>query len=370
MRTSEYVSAGHPDKIADFISEFILDKYLEKDPNVKYAVEVQIKDRYVTLAGEITSSFKPSRRTITRWVRAAIDDLGYTKEYKKRWGKENTICGDDVKVTCHISRQSPDIAQGVEEKNGWGDQGIYFGYAESNEKSYMLPLDYYLARDLGQRLYYTARQYPEMGLGIDIKTQITLKNDDTTMDIIIAIPTLYETTSDDFVWQIIEEFLEQTWDDFGISIDTITINGTGKYQIHGPVGDCGTTGRKLVVNFYGGNCPIGGGCPWTKDPSKSDLTLNLYARDIAIKELVRYNAERPYGHHSICQLSSCIGQSKVGISIRIYNENNSQIFEKHYYRDISPNELIKIYGLKNPIYKKLLYSDLKYDSEWDGYYPE
>ena len=119
-KTSEWVSLGHPDKMADFISCYILDRFLEQDPMTRYALEVMIKDNIVTLGGEITSKAQYSAEDIAAFVRVAVNQIGYTKAYQRIWGKENTICGDDIEVTQHIGRQSPDIAQGVD-KLGWGD---------------------------------------------------------------------------------------------------------------------------------------------------------------------------------------------------------------------------------------------------------
>ena len=119
-RTSEYVSLAHPDKVADYLSCFILDRFLEKDPMTRYALEVMIKDNHVTLGGEITSTAQYSPEDIAAFVRIAVNQIGYTSAYQQIWGKENTICGDNIEVTQHISRQSPDIAQGVN-NSGWGD---------------------------------------------------------------------------------------------------------------------------------------------------------------------------------------------------------------------------------------------------------
>lgn len=119
-KTSEWVSTGHPDKLSDFISSFILDRYIERDPHTRFALEVQIKDNFVTLGGEITSTADFSPEDIAAFVRTAVNQVGYTASYQKRFGRENIICGDDLIVTQHIGRQSPDIAQGVD-ADGWGD---------------------------------------------------------------------------------------------------------------------------------------------------------------------------------------------------------------------------------------------------------
>ena len=153
-KTSEWVSTGHPDKLADFISSFILDRYIERDPKTRYALEVQIKDRFVTLGGEITSTADFSPEDIAAFVKTAVNQVGYTASYQKRFGRENTICGDDIEVTQHIGKQSPDIAQGVD-ASGWGDQGIFHGMAVNDPETQYMPKDWWLARKIGKHLYDT-----------------------------------------------------------------------------------------------------------------------------------------------------------------------------------------------------------------------
>ena len=244
-RTSEYVSTGHPDKVADYLSCFILDRFLEKDPMTRYALEVMIKDNHVTLGGEITSTAQYSPEDIAAFVRIAVNQVGYTKAYQRIWGKENTICGDDIEVTQHIGRQSPDIAQGVN-GGGHGDQGIFWGMATNTPETDYMPKDWWLARKIGKHLYDT--RYA----GLDIKTQVTMK-DDRIEEIVVAIPMNHRHFDSD-----IGNAVAFCCD--GGREYKLHINGTGKFVNHGPVGDCGITGRKLAVDFYGGNCKIGGGC--------------------------------------------------------------------------------------------------------------
>ena len=128
IKTSEWVSLGHPDKTADYISCYLLDRFLEKDENTRFAVEVMLKDSIVTLGGEVTSKAVFTDKEIAQFVRAAVNEVGYTREYQEKWGAENAICGDDLQVAIHIGRQSTGIGQGVG-KGGWGDQGIFHGMA-------------------------------------------------------------------------------------------------------------------------------------------------------------------------------------------------------------------------------------------------
>lgn len=330
ISTSEYVSLGHPDKTADYISEYIFDRYLEKDKNTRYAVEVQIKGNWVSLAGEIKSKHKFTKEERAQFVKNAIKEIGYTNEYAKIWGSENTINADCIEVTEHLSEQSDDIAIGVN-NYGWGDQGIFWGMATSDEKHNYLPLDYWYAKYIWNKLYDD-----RIG-GLDIKTQITIQ-DNVVTDVIVAIPS--KKPQDEIyknVKQIVDEIIMS--DNY-----KLTVNGTGKYIMHSAIADCGTTGRKLVVDFYGGNCRIGGGSPWTKDPTKADLTLNLYARHIA-KEYIKTHKQQ------ICYVSinCCIG--KDDLLICIYDEHN--ILLKQYNEKASPQKIIDLLKLKDISYTKL-----------------
>ena len=180
LKTSEWVSLGHPDKIADFISSFLLDRYLERDPLTRFAVEVQIKGAWVTLGGEVTSSANFSEEDIVAFVRVALSQIGYTPAYQELWGRENTISSDDLVVTSHISKQSPDIAQGVD-SSGWGDQGVFWGMAVNSPETDFMPCDWWLARKIGKYLYDNRLA------GIDIKTQVTM-DDDKIAEVVVAIP--------------------------------------------------------------------------------------------------------------------------------------------------------------------------------------
>ena len=164
---SEYVSPGHPDKCADYISEYILDRYLEKDPNVRYAVEVMIKGNMVHLAGEVTSTVSFNNEQLTFFVHDALIEIGYTEEYCEKWGGKNVINPEFVTVLSSITTQSPEIGQGVD-NDGWGDQGIFFGYATPYGDECMMPKSHSLAKSLCHMLYTQAK---EEGVGgIDIKT--------------------------------------------------------------------------------------------------------------------------------------------------------------------------------------------------------
>lgn len=337
-RYSEFVSLGHPDKIADYISEYILDKYIEKDNQTKYAVEVQVKDNHVTLGGEVTSNAKFNCWELEQFVKEAVNDIGYNKEYQAKWGKENCICGDDLTVDMHIGQQSRNIAAGL---NGWGDQGIFFGYAEYNEETGGMPLDYTYARRLCKALF-------DSGLGgLDIKTQFIM-NDKVIKKIIVAIPLI---EGKDKVESFVREMFPGKYE--------LIVNGTGEYVSHSSIADCGTTGRKLVVDFYGGNCKIGGGSPWTKDGSKADLALNLYARKLAKQYAWKYKK------NIIVSLACCIGKQEVNYDVQtdkgIHIECGTFV--------LPPKDIIEALKLNTPIYRTMckwgLFGEYQSDKEWE-----
>ena len=334
-KTSEWVSTGHPDKLADFISSYILDRHIERDPRTRYALEVQIKDQFVTLGGEITSSADFTPEEIAEFVREAADRVGYTAAYQKRFGRENTICGDDLIVTQHIGKQSPDIAQGVDAE-GWGDQGIFHGMAVNSPETHYMPRDWWLARKIGKHLYDT--RYA----GIDIKTQVTMK-DDEIEEIVVAIPMTEKHYDYDVASAV--AFCCGGSRDYKLSI-----NGTGRFLKHGPVGDCGTTGRKLAVDFYGGNCRIGGGSPWTKDGTKADLSLNLLARAKALSYI---------GHHPDCPEVYCAISCRIGSPQILVVFTDRQGNELLSYRDtVRPAELIKEFHLDEPRFAEVCMNGL------------
>lgn len=340
LQISEYVSLGHPDKIADYISSYLLDRYIERDPNTRYAVEVQIKGHRAVLGGEVSSAVKFTPHEINNFVCEAVNEIGYTRAYQDKWGAENTICGDDINVQEYISQQSPDIARGL---NGWGDQGIFFGHATYLPQTGFMPMDYTLARRLNKALF-------ESGIGgLDIKTQVVLR-DNAVEKVIVAIPLL-----DDHKLRHVRRFVNRRLH----GNYELIINGTGVYRKHSTIADCGTTGRKLAVDFYGGNCRIGGGSPWTKDGSKADLSLNLCARKLA----------RCYAIENKCDvyvsLACCIGKTAVDMCVQ--DKAGNCIAEG--LLDINPQELITAYELDKPKFASMcrwgLFGEFQADRKWE-----
>lgn len=325
QKTAESVSIGHPDKIADYISCFILDRMLEQDKDIKYAVEVMIKNNTVVLGGEISGNVNLDN--VHEYVKRALSEIGYDDRYASIWD-DMTINPNNINVINLIGVQSADINRGVR-ADGWGDQGVFVGYACQGNG--LINRELYLARKLNKALYDKARTSDNLGL--DIKTQITLNNDKIETAI-VAIPMLQDENLNEFIISVLGE-----------KPDNIIVNGTGRYTYHGPIADCGITGRKLACDFYSTAAPIGGGCPWTKDATKADLTLNLYARKLACENL---------GDNDECfvYLSSCIGRSELPSGL-IKTVKNGVTEYHNLWCNQKPSTLIRAYGLDTPIYTQL-----------------
>lgn len=330
QKTSEWVSIGHPDKMADYISSYILDRYLEKDRKTRYALEVQIKDNFVSLAGEITSEATFDEKDLLRFVREAIHRIGYTASYADKWGRTNVTDLTNLDIATHISQQSPDIRQGVD-GGGWGDQGIFWGMAVNDMQHGFMPLDFWYAKMLGSGLYRR-----RLG-GIDIKMQVTIDWDVFTpriREIVVAVPVL-----DDKMHADVKRFIDQ----YAEPETTVVLNGTGRYVRHGSVGDCGTTGRKLAVDFYGGNCRVGGGSPWTKDGTKADLALNLLARFLS----VAYISDHPGIQEVYTSISCKIGQENI--RVQMFRDNMVPICDPVRI-PFTPAEAIRMFRLQSSSY--------------------
>lgn len=329
IKFSEYVSLGHPDKVADYISQYLLDRYMERDPATRYAVEVQIKDNRVSLGGEVASKVQFSRDEISRYVRQAVALVGYTPKYQQFWGAANTICSEGLIVYPNIGQQSRDIAQGL---SGWGDQGIFFGMATPDKEWGGMPLDHSLAKTLCKDLY-------DSGVGgIDIKTQVVMDGENVTK-VIVAIP--LNPDKGTATPQQIEEYIRKVI--CQREPYEVIVNGTGRYVAHGPIADCGTTGRKLAVDFYGGNCVIGGGSPWTKDGSKADLSLNLVARRLA------KNYADDMGLTCYTRLACCIGKQDVDFCV---TDNVGNTIAEGVMV-LPPSDVIREFKLDTPCYASM-----------------
>lgn len=334
---SEYVSSGHPDKTADLIASYLLDEYIKHDPKTRFALEVQLKDHICNLAGEVTSTWQPETSELAYHVREAIRKVGYTAEYAAKWPEGATLNADKVVVNNFIGQQSPDIAQGVN-REGWGDQGCFMGMATTNgciaDYGYM-PRDRYFSHEIGRRLYELALN-GDAPIGLDIKVLVSCTQGLNVEQIVVAAPMLpdNEAVARQFVADIVHEVLSEHHH----TCDELLINGTGAYVIHSSVGDAGVVGRKLAVDFYGLNCPIGGGATFGKDPTKADVTLNIAARYFALNELLTNPNELETVY---CKIACCIGQSKCLVS---FSDEKHNVFKQKSVA-LFPSDLIHKFGL-------------------------
>lgn len=331
LYTAEAVSIGHPDKIADYISCFILDRMIEMDSSVKYALEVMIKDNTVILGGEITGKVDISN--MEKYVKDALREIGYDERYNSIWG-DYAVNINKIQVINLVGVQSSDINCGVEH-NGWGDQGVFVGYACQGDG--LINRELYLARKLNRAIYDVARKSDKLGL--DIKTQITINDNGGIETAIVAVPMLSKVDINDLIIATL-----------GQKPKNIIVNGTGIYTYHSSIADCGITGRKLACDFYSTAAPIGGGSPWTKDGTKADLTLNLYARQLAVEHL---------GDNDECfvYLSSCIGRSELPNGT-IKTIKNGQTHLSDLYSNMPPSSLIKWFELNKPRFTKMCMNGL------------
>ena len=345
IKTSEYVSPGHPDKMCDYVSSYILDRLLEIDEQTRFALEVQAKDETVNLAGEITTRAFPSKlpAKLGQWTCDAVAEIGYTEDYARRW-EGCAPSADRLVVNQFVSRQSPDIAEGVD-RNGWGDQGIFFGMAASEKEFDFMPRDIFIARRLGFDLYLLARE-GALPIGLDIKTQVSIDTTDgEVVEIIVAAPII--AVDDRLVIRKINYFVKKTVQDLTGQqhVPDAIINGTGSYRVHSTLADAGTTGRKLAVDFYGGNCPIGGGSPWTKDGTKADLALNIYARHLAVRARFAHAANPSSPIFSA--ISCCIGSQEIICGL-YEGFDGSPMAE--WRERIPAHKIIAQLGLRRPVF--------------------
>ncbi len=339
--TSESVTSGHPDKICDLIADSILDEALRQDPFAKMAVECTIKDDLILVYGEATINGEMNYEEVAL---KTIREIGYTEKYN---------------VVVKVSEQSLEIKNAVyksEQELGAGDQGIMFGYA-TNETPEFMPLSISLAHKLAERLEKFRNEIPESGIKPDGKTQVTIEYDEN--DNVINIDTIlistqhkpgmtndeiYNVVYDNVITKVIsKEKLENT---------KIIINPSGSFVTGGSFGDSGTTGRKIVVDTYGGHGRIGGGCFSSKDPTKVDRSAAYYCRYVA-KNIVANNLAKKCE----IQVSYGIGSVKpISINVNCFNTNKvpmneiHEIINKNF--DFSPANIIKELDLRRPIYKK------------------
>ncbi len=348
--TSESVTEGHPDKICDKVSDSILDAIIAKDPRCRVACETLVKTGYVNVAGEVTTSTYVDIPSI---VRKTIREIGYTSS---AMGFDADSCG----VLVALEAQSPDISLGVDGKGlysdeqGAGDQGMMFGYA-CTETAELMPLPISLAHKLARRLTYVRRREHDSFLRPDGKSQVTVEYEGNKPKRIDAV-VVSTQHSEDVTHATLKEFIMEEVIKPTIPADLLDaqtnyfVNPTGRFVIGGPMGDSGLTGRKIIVDTYGGMGRHGGGAFSGKDPSKVDRSAAYYARYIAKHLVAAGLADRVE-----VQLAYAIGVAKpVSVLVesfgtgKVTDDRLSEIVLKHF--DARPGRLIAELDLLKPIY--------------------
>ncbi len=350
--TSESVSEGHPDKVADQISDAILDAILSQDRNSRVAAETLCNTGLVVLAGEITSQ-------------ATVDYQAVARETIRRIGYDNTDFGIDYRgcaVLVAYDKQSPDIAQGVDEgrgldlEQGAGDQGLMFGYACS-ETPDLMPLPIHLAHRLVENQATVRRSGRLPWLRPDAKSQVTVRYTAgrvTAIDTIVlstqhAPDVAYETLREAVIEEIIKPAIPP---DLRGGTIRYLVNPTGRFVVGGPQGDCGLTGRKIIVDTYGGAAPHGGGAFSGKDPSKVDRSAAYAARYVAKNVVAAGLAQK-----CLVQVSYAIGVARptsvmvtTGGTGVLPDEEIERLVAKHF--DLRPKGIVQMLDLLRPIYEK------------------
>ncbi|MBU0628078.1 MAG: methionine adenosyltransferase [Nanoarchaeota archaeon] len=349
--TSESVTEGHPDKVCDQISDAILDELIGQDPDSRVAVECLTTTGSVHVAGEVTTN---GYVDVQKVARDTLREIGYTDP------KFGIDC-DDAGVWVAIHAQSPDISQGVtaetsESKDqGAGDQGMMYGFA-CNETPELMPLPIILAHKLTRRLAYVRKEGIIPHLGPDGKSQVSIVYDDgkpvKATAIVIAQQHKSQISEEELKTKVMEHVIKPICKDFMDEETNIHINATGSFLIGGPEGDTGVTGRKIIVDTYGGVGRHGGGAFSGKDPSKVDRSGAYAARYVAKNIVAAGLADR-----CEVQLSYCIGVAKpTSVNVdcsgtnKIPEEKIAELVKKHF--PLTPRWINETLKLKRPIYKK------------------
>jgi S-adenosylmethionine synthetase len=350
--TSESVSMGHPDKLADQISDGVLDAYLTQDPTSRVACETMVTTGLAVIAGEITSKGIIDYQQV---VRDVIRDVGYTDD-------EMGIAADTCSVLVAVGKQSPDIAQGVNEDAsagkdvGAGDQGLMFGYA-CNDTPELMPLPISLSHRILDRLTEARKKKEVDWLRPDSKSQVTVEYDGTKPiridTVVVSTQHAPHVSNEEIRKYIIEKIVKPLLPkDLDTSDITYHINPTGRFVVGGPHGDCGLTGRKIIVDTYGGWGRHGGGAFSGKDPTKVDRSAAYMARYVAKNIVASGLADR-----CEVQLAYAIGVSEP-VSVRVDTEGTGKVDDERLcdlIREtfpLTPRGIIEHLSLRRPIYRK------------------
>jgi S-adenosylmethionine synthetase len=351
--TSESVSEGHPDKVCDRISDAVVDAYLAAEPEARVACETLATTNRVVIAGEVRGPESITKDSVIELARDAIKDIGYEQE-GFHW--------QHAEIDVYLHAQSAHIAQGVDasgnKDEGAGDQGIMFGYA-CNETPELMPAPIYYAHKILENLN-RARKAKANGaavLGPDAKSQVTVRYENgkpvAATQIVLSTQHLEENLTSDDVRAIVEPYIRETLPEGWISAQTIWhVNPTGKFVIGGPDGDCGLTGRKIIVDTYGGAAPHGGGAFSGKDPTKVDRSAAYAARYLAKNVVAAGLADR-----CTLQLSYAIGVAKP-LSIYVDLHDTGTVDEGKLEAvlmdamDLSPRGIRTHLNLNRPIYAR------------------
>ena len=363
--TSESVSEGHPDKVCDRISDAILDAYLTADPASRVAVETMTTTNLIVIAGEVRGPDSVTKDNLEQIARAAVRDIGY---------EQDGFHWQQAKFCCHVHNQSVDIAQGVDaagnKDEGAGDQGIMFGYA-CRETDALMPAPIYYSHAILRSLADARHSGAEPGLGPDAKSQVTLEYVDgkPTRAKSVVVSTQHSGDLDqDEVKAIVRPHVANTLPDgWMCDEDEFYVNPTGRFVIGGPDGDAGLTGRKIIVDTYGGAAPHGGGAFSGKDPTKVDRSAAYAARYLAKNVVAADLADR-----CTIQLSYAIGVSHP-LSLYVDTEGTGKIAENKIAEilrrvmDLSPRGIREHLSLSRPIYARTAaYGHFGREPEPDG----
>ena len=349
--TSESVTEGHPDKICDQISDAILDEYLKQDPDSRVAVETITTTGFVAVAGEVTSKANFDKQAQEDLIRKVIREIGYDNSDLK-------FDADSCEVMVRLHSQSPDISQGVtstdNKEQGAGDQGLMFGYA-TNETKELMPMPILLAHKLTKKLAEVRKTKELPWVRPDGKSQVSVEYEDgkpkKIETIVIATQHSPDVSNDEITSSIIDKVIKPVCGDLWNDEIKIHVNPTGKFEIGGPHGDAGLTGRKIIVDTYGGFGRHGGGAFSGKDPSKVDRSACYMCRYIAKNIVAAGLADK-----CEIQVAYAIGVTDpISLMINTFGtgklpeEEIENLTRKHF--DMRPSAIISHLDLKKPIYR-------------------